>query len=542
MKTLREFMLRPWFYLFIVLIGISLKFYRIDYRYFWYDEVCTVMHTSGMNGRTYLENLPVNELKSIGYYHDLLKLNKPEITIQSQLKGIWNMPNLNPLHYAVLVFWHRIAGDDDIHFRYFNIFIFLLTLPFLFGLAKILFKSDLAGWLAVSLFAVSPFFQNYTFEARYNILCTFLIIVNQYFFLKALEKKGMAWWTGYLISGILCLYASFNLWLLFMAHFIYVLIYYRKVLVPYFISSFLIVLGYLPWFISVFNNLNEIKGALAWHEWYGTNQNAVSLILAQLYFAAYSFVTFNEFFAQTSMFMYHQFEGNFIQLIVSILITGLLIYSVVYTYKRAGKKVFAFVLLLTLPQFIYFYITDLVRHTGISLIWRYNNLVVLGFIFFLVFLFYDKLALKRKTFFIIPLALLILGIISNFYMSDKHYYNMYEKELSNSALLSACEKPLLISDFNTVFAGGDAADILTFTNACKSGNLDILRVKADIQNITAYFDSDKYSDILILHGSEELIQNLKSQFGYEMDSIQMIGFVNEWRVLPSHLSEISTSE
>ena len=51
-------MLRPWIYLFIVLIGIFLKFYRIDYRYFWYDEVCTIMHTSGTSGNAFLEKLP----------------------------------------------------------------------------------------------------------------------------------------------------------------------------------------------------------------------------------------------------------------------------------------------------------------------------------------------------------------------------------------------------------------------------------------------------------------------------------------------------
>lgn len=531
MKTLRELMLRPWIYLFIVLIGIFLKFYRIDFRYFWYDEVSTIMHTSGINGNAFGDKLPVNEVENIQYYHDLLSLNKQDLSIQSQLKGICNMTNLNPLHYSVLVFWHRIVGDKDIHYRYFNVFIFLITLPFLFYLARVLFKSNLAGWIAISIFSVSPFFQYYTVEARYNALCTLFIIINQYLFLRALEGKGTKWWAAYSLSGIFCLYTSFNLWLIFVAHFIYILLYNRKVLVPYFISSFLIILVYLPWLISVFNNLNEIKGALAWHEWYGTNQNIFSLISAQLYLTAYSFVTFNGFSVQANMFRFHQFEGNYIQLIFCILIIGLLIYSIYYTYKRTNKKVFAFILLIIIPQFLYFLITDIVRQTGISLIWRYNNLALIGFLLYLVFLFSNKLSIKQNTFAYILIAFLSLGIASNIYMSNKYYAPFFEKELATSTLLSTSEKPLLLSDFKTVFAGGDAAGTLAFTNACKSNNLDILRVKSDIQYITNYFDSGKYSNIYVLHASEELIDNLKSQLGEKMDSLQMDGFVNEWQIL-----------
>jgi uncharacterized membrane protein len=368
-------------------------------------------------------------------------------------------------------------------------------------------------------------------EARYNALCTFFIIINQYFFLRALEGKGIKWWIGYLFSGILCLYSSFNLWLIFIAHFIYILIYKREIFIHYIISSFLIFLGYLPWLFSIYNNLSEIKSALAWHEWYGINQNVLTLFLAQLYLAAYSFVTFNNFTTQANIFRYHQFEGNYIQLIFNILIIGLLVFSIYYTYKRTEKKVFAFILLIIVPQFLYFLITDIVRQTGISLIWRYNNLALIGFIFYLVFLFYHRLSLKQNAFAFILIVFLGLGIISNLFMSDKYYLPFFKKELANSTLLTTCEKPLLISDFKTVFAGGDAAGTLAFTNACKSDNIDILRVQSNIKNITAYLDSSKYYNFYVLHASEELIHNLRLQLGEKMDSLQIDGFVNEWQIL-----------
>lgn len=531
MKTIQEFMLRPWIYLIIVLLGIFLKFYKIDYRYFWYDEVSTITQTSGVSSNEYKEKLPLNELKNISYYHDLLHLNKQNYTIGAQLKGQWNTPNLNPLHYAVLVFWHRIAGDRDINYRLFNVLIFLLILPLLFYLAKLLFKSNLAGWIAISILSVNGFFQYYTFEARYNTLCLFLIILNQIMFLKAVKGSGYLWWTGYLISGILCLYASFLLGLIFIAHLVYMVFYERKIFIPYIISSIVIFLGYLPWLISIFNHHDQIFKSLAWHEPYGVNQNILTLIFAQFYFVSYSFDLLDNYLEQVNMFINHHFADNYIFFMVNLFIIALLIYSAIYTHKKGERKLFVFILLFIIPQFFCFLITDLVRNTGMSLIPRYNILNIIGFILLLVFLFKDKILKGSFLYIGIFILLVTLGISTDFYMADKYAVNMYQSDIKNSTLLSQSDNSLLISDMKTLFqGGGHAASILTFTNAIKSDKVDILRVKSDIQNIKEYFDCTAYNHIYVLNASQKLINNLKSQLGEKMDSLALEGFKNEWQI------------
>ncbi|HDR53011.1 MAG TPA: phospholipid carrier-dependent glycosyltransferase [Mariniphaga anaerophila] len=65
--------------------------------------------------------------------------------------------NLNPLHSVILSFWYRLTGDDILHYRLFSVLIFILTLPFLFFLARKLFRSDQIAWIATSLYSVSPF-------------------------------------------------------------------------------------------------------------------------------------------------------------------------------------------------------------------------------------------------------------------------------------------------------------------------------------------------------------------------------------------------
>jgi uncharacterized membrane protein len=528
MKTIRELMLRPWIYLIIVLLGIFLKFYNIDYRYFWYDEVCTVTQTSGVS---YKEKIPLNELKNISYYHDLLHLNKQGYTIGDQLKGQWNTPNLNPLHYAILTFWHRIAGDKDISYRLLNVLLFLLTLPLLFYLVKLLFKSDLAGWIAISLFSVNGFFQYYTFEARYNILCLFLIILNQIMFLKAVRGSGYLWWAGYLLSGILCLYSSFLLGLIFVAHFIYIVFFERKVFIPYLISTVIIFLGYLPWLISIINHQDQIFKSLAWHGTYGANQNIFSLIFAQFYFVSYSFDLLDNYLEQVKMFVNHNLAGNYTFFIINLIIIVLLIFSAIYTYKKGERKLFVFILLFIIPQFLFFLISDLVRKTGMSLILRYNILNIIGFILFLVFLFKEKIIKGSYVFFGIFLLLVTLCITTDFYMADKYPTKMYQSDINNSALLSRSDSSLLISDMKTLFQSSTGApSILTFTNAVKSDKVDILRVKPDIQNIKEYFDSTAYNHIYVLNASQKLINNLKSQLGEKMDSLALKGFRNEWQI------------
>ena len=76
MQIIRQFLIRPYLYIFIALIGISLKFYHLDYKLFWFDEVCTIQHTSGIPDREYPALVPINEIKNISFYNDLYHLNK----------------------------------------------------------------------------------------------------------------------------------------------------------------------------------------------------------------------------------------------------------------------------------------------------------------------------------------------------------------------------------------------------------------------------------------------------------------------------------
>jgi hypothetical protein len=79
---------------------------------------------------------------------------------------------------------------------------FILSLPFVFLLTKILFNSPLAGWVAVSLYAVSPFIHSEAQEARYYILWVFFFILSNYLFLLAIKHDKSVWWIGYSVTSV----------------------------------------------------------------------------------------------------------------------------------------------------------------------------------------------------------------------------------------------------------------------------------------------------------------------------------------------------
>ncbi len=528
MKNVQQFLQRPWLYVILVIIGVSLKFYNLDKRFFWYDEICTIQHTSGNQ----IVNIPVNEIKNIHYYSDQLRLKKQNLTIGSEIQGLFSTTNLNPLHYTFLMIWYRVVGDDPIHYRLFSVFIFILTLPFLFLLSKKLFESDLAGWIAVSLYSLSPFFHFFALEARYYIFWAFILIVLHYLFLIAVSQNKLKWWIGYSIVGILSLYASILSGLVVLGHFIYLLIIRRDLWYIYSINALMIFLGYLPWLIFLLNNKSKIFAALAWHSWFGSGTNIFTLVVGQLMLMAASFVSLNGVDGQLAMLSTFDLQGRYIQFCISLLLVALIVYSIIYVIKKSPPKVSFFLILITLPQFLFFIISDLIRGTGGSLVYRYHIITFTGILFFIVFLISKKIQLGKIIYSGIFIGIIIFGFISIFINSQNRCWDtpiQCEEVIQTAQFTSALEKPLVIIDYSIKSEIVSPA-FMTFINECKSDNIDILIASPDIEHGDKLLTGNNYSDIVVSSSSDGLVKNLKSQFGERMDSVKMKGVFPTWLI------------
>ena len=530
MEKVKEFLQKPWLYLFIIIIGVSVKFYHIDYRYFWYDELETILHTSGIPDYAYNSIMPKNEIHPIEEYNELLRLNKQDYSIGEQLKGISKLTNLNPLHYALLVFWHRLAGDKDLHYRLFNVFFFLLTLPFLFFLAKILFKSDLAGWIAVCLFSVSPFFHFYAHEARYNMLCTFLLVASHYFFLKALYQNKLKWWLAYWIAGSMLLYATMLGGVAIIGHLFFVIFFKKEYRLKFGLSALGMLLIYSPWLVSIFNHRGQILGALNWHTSYG-NLSFIRLLVFQLLDMSNVFVSFISTRQYYNLPLHNQFQGNIIEFIFNCIVFLLILYGTIQTFRNNSKEVSWFLLLAILPFYLFMYVSDVARGAGMSLYWRYHLIYYTGIL--LVMAGFLSRRTERRHWIRISVfsILIILGLISIYTISQDKYRGVPfpgKDQVACMDFISESEHPLLITDI-CIF-DGTIKSFLTISNRCECDNVDILYVTKDAQNVEDILKDTDYSEIFVAYLSYELTDNLRSQFGERMNPVEIEGISALWQI------------
>lgn len=530
-KIIRQIMLRPWLYVIIVIIGISSKFYNLDHKLFWFDEVSTVQHTSGISDRHFPDLVPVDEIKNISFYHDLYHLKKQHYTIGSQLKGLFSSTQLTPLHYSFLIFWYRIVGDDFIDYRLFSVFIFILTLPFLFLLAKKLFDSELAGWIVVSLYSISPFIHLFAQEARYYILWSFFLIVLHYFLLLAIQYRKKRWWIAYVIMAILAMYTSPFTGVIIFGHLVYVWFFEKDLRRPYAISLLFIILCYIPWIVSMYLNRSEIVSAMSWHS-RNFHVDFIFPLMGQMFYFI-SIFFFKIDYHNLSFTTPPDFTpGMIVAFMLNFLVLILLIISFVYLFKKSGKKITWFLVLIILPGVLLFYSLDIAQDSITSWWWRYLIFNAAGIILVMTFLLFKKIERGNLFYSGVFIGLIFIGVLSILTISKtRHWFlggNVQQQVyIEDANFISKSPKPLLITDYSYRLGMVDFSVVM---NECKSENVDILRVFPDIKEVEKIISDKKYSDIYVVHASPTLVQNLKSQFKEKMDSLEIKGISPIWKI------------
>jgi len=437
-----------------------------------------------------------------------VRLNSYSLTIKEQLLGQVKTMNLNPLHYVILTFWHRVAGDSTLALRLFSILIYLCTLPFVFLLARKLFGFNMAAWVAVSLFAVMPYFHYYAQEARYISLCVFLFFANSYFFLRALDQKKVALWIPYIISGILALYASILLGLLFVGQFIFILSTRRKLFQNLLVSLVVIFLFYLPWLLFIINSFTEIEQSLTWHQDYNDNYNILVLGIFQLIGMSRSFASFEDVF---QWFIVK--EANSFSTIIYLIVSIIVVISIVYTARKIKQRNLVFILSILLVSFLFFLLSDSLRSAGSSLIFRYHYISYSALLLVMAFFLGNKINQKKLLFFPVYIALAIMGILSMLNISQDLTWDYYfQWDFTPLKYLEDSENCLLITDFASPDDQGITA-FLMIANAVNSRNVDVYRTSPENNKIRDEIKKHSYTDIYVHYASEQLIDNLKLQFG-----------------------------
>lgn len=511
MKTIHHFFKKPYIYLIIIVIGVLLKFYGLENRFFWIDEIYTIYHTSGIHTEEFLEQVPNDTIVNINYYNNLLNLNNGQHTIGSQLSGLSQMAQFTPLHYVFLVFWQRIVGPDYLDYRLFTILIFLLTLPLLYSLSRLLFKSRLAGLIATSFYAVSPFMHTYAQDARYYILWAFSMILSHFLLLKVLNKNTMKWWILYSLAAIMSLYVSTLSSVIILGHFMYVLIFYRKLWLRYCISVLIILVAYAPWVIEILNSSEEISSSLFWQTGYFSFWQ---ILISPWLGMAHIFSYIDNF---SDIYVLWTGDNYSVELILSVIINALLILviaaSIVFLIRKMPVKIVWFLLLIVIPGILFFNILDLTLQRYLSLVWRYHIVYFVGIILIVTLFFEKKISSGMSFYPLLYLGIVTVSIISMVKISADDCWATYNFEHCDEKIVAAeifsnDKNPLIITDCNSDLG------LIGFWETiveCSSENIDILNI-TDPENIGDLLIGKNYSNIYIYQASGGLIYKLLKQY------------------------------
>lgn len=178
----------------ILCLGAFLRFYLLDQKSLWTDELVTISNASKIiNLHTFLAHTRDDDLPK--FYSLLLK------------------------------FWMQFGRSDEF-LRSLSVIFGCLSIPVTYATSRLFFDAKTS--LAAALFcAISPFMLLYDREVRVYPLFTILSLLSTYFFIRSLRENRLPYWILYAVVNVLNVYTHPYAFLTIGVQWLYVSIRYR---------------------------------------------------------------------------------------------------------------------------------------------------------------------------------------------------------------------------------------------------------------------------------------------------------------------------
>jgi uncharacterized membrane protein len=564
-----------WFYFLVAVIlaiAIFFRFYNIDKKIYWIDEVHTSLRVAGYEKVEFAETAPAGKIITIDELHQFQRLN-PERGWGDTINALAHNAEHTPIYYLITRLAMQLFGSSVAVTRGVAAAISLLVFPSIYWLCLELVQSRIVGAIAMSLVAVSPLHIIYAQEARQYSLFTVTILLSSIALLKAISRKegtgnreqgignrearsetgflakisvfydkfpqkpGFFAWVIYAATVSLNLYSHLISILVILGHGIYVIFCHRKRdFFNYLLALGAGILTLIPWIVIYLLNSNKIGG------WVGRDISLPTLLqrwlinLTALFFDVQISVKQRLFDVEAGQDWLLSVGNPWVYVMPLILI--LVGYSLYFVFRYTDKPVWLFIFTLIGSTALPLMLPDIISGGQRSGIPRYLIPSYVGIELAVAYAIAYHLNLDKNNQFIsiiqskqkiwqgIFIALITLGIISATISAEAEtwwhkYSSYYNPEVAQ--IINQTENPLVISPQERVsritslsYKLKSKAKLLLIQNQ----DISLLDSPAFTQEINSQINSQ---NLFVFRPSAELYQILDQNPNYRLIPLHPYG-------------------
>jgi uncharacterized membrane protein len=504
------------FIIITLILGLFFRCANLDKKVYWVDEVATSLRVAGytkQEAEAELSKRTIITLADLQKYQKLDDLRNLSFTVAALQKS----PEHAPLYFLITRFWLKIFGSSILAIRSLSVIFSLLSIVGLYYLCRELFNSHLAGEIAISLMAVSPFFVAYAQEARHYSLWTLTILLSGIFLLRSLRNNNNLDWVLYTVSFSLSLYTSVLSLFVAIAQILYSVIIANRakktILKNFYIACLLAFFSFTPWLLVMLSNWQKLTDNTSWM------REAISLPIMLIIGIYNTFVIFIEspISLPPDLLTIVRMTIDF-SLFVIILIAAYLLIT------KTSRKIWLFVLSLgIIPRLIAIAI-DLIEGGQTSTAPRYIIPFYLALQLLIAYclsqgIFTCNNRHNRRKWQLVFVGLVSIGVIScSFNIDSSPRYqktrNFFNHEISR--IIDRANAPLIISETKNTL------DLISLSYTLP---LDTkLKLIDDRSDITKYLKD--YPGLLLFNPSTSLLQKVREKREYHVRELYQPKLLN----------------
>jgi uncharacterized membrane protein len=490
-----------------ILLGIGFRFFELDRKLYWHDEVYTSIRAAGFTRQEIDNELFQNRIVPAPELQKYQRI-KPGSTAVDTIRSLaLEDPQHPPLYFLMARVWMQEFGSSLTASRTLPAILSLLSLALMYALAQELFASNLTSLLATAILALSPFDILFAQTARQYSLLTAIVIGSSLLLLRSVRLQTLLTWVLYALSIALGFYTHPFFSLTLIGHGIFV-IFYCLFVTPkkvrghvinsqFFLAVTAALILYIPWIYVLGSNLQRASATTDW-----TRVSPGWLYLVKLWTLSFTALFFDLDFGFDNILTYFA-RVPFLVLIIAA------IYQLV---QRANRSTWLFVSTSIFVPFLILALPDLIIGGKRSAVSRYLISCFPGVQLAVAYLLANSVTAGRRFWQFIMAAVFTASIVScvvssfsdTWWSKDLSYFNAeVARKINQEAIANRSIKDtIVISDRGNDFT--NMGDLLSLSYLLdKDVRLMLLSQSPDIEML------NRYSAPLVFRPSEKLRSALK---------------------------------